>query len=240
VFKSSPVNNAVSIAPGQTSYRILIAEDNAANRLLLGKILSQLGFEMQEAENGQVAIAICQQWRPHLIFMDMHMPIINGYEAARQIRNWEQTLEDGEFPTPTKIIALTASAFTEQRQESLDAGCDDFVSKPFRWQEILETLAKHLGVEYLYAETSGNAISPNSEAHKPKVLDAAALTIMPAAWITQLHFAAAQGNDTSSLNLIAQIPAEHSSLIAALTNLIETYNFDQLMDLTQPPLSEDI
>lgn len=236
-----PINNAVSLAPGQTSYRILIAEDNSANRLLLNTILSRLGFEVQEAENGQIAIALWQQWRPHLIFMDMRMPIINGYEAARQIRNWEQELADEQILTPTKIIALTASAFADQRQESLEAGCDDFVSKPFRWEEILEVLAKHLGVQYLYEATSTEAVTPNSLLRQPDyVLNSAALAIMPVDWIAQLHFATAQGNDASSLNLVAQIPPEHTSLIEALTKLIETYQFDQLMALTQPTQSEDI
>ncbi|MBD2388375.1 GAF domain-containing protein [Cylindrospermum sp. FACHB-282] len=241
VTKSSSIDNLVSIAPGQISYRILIAEDHPANRLLLNTILSRLGFEVQEAENGQVAIALWQQWQPHLIFMDMQMPILDGYQAARQIRNLEQKLAAGEIYTPTKIIALTASAFADQRQESLDAGCDDFVSKPFRWEEILEALAKHLGVQYLYAATPSEAIVPNSLLHQPDyVLDGAALAIMPADWIAQLHFAVAQGNDASSLNLIAQIPPEHTSLIEALTKLIETYQFDQLIALTQPTPSEEV
>lgn len=238
---ASPTHNAVSIAPGQPSYRILIAEDHPANRLLLNTILSRLGFEVQEAENGQIAIALWQQWRPHLIFMDMHMPIIDGYEAARQIRNWEQKLADEQIFTPTKIIALTASAFADQRQESLDAGCDDFVSKPFRWEAILETLALHLGVQYLYEATSTEAIAPNSLLRQLDcVLNPAALAIMPVDWIAQLHLAAALGNDASSLNLVAQIPSEHTSLIEALTRLIETYQFDQLMALTQPTQSEDV
>ncbi|MGM3308495.1 GAF domain-containing protein [Anabaena sp. WFMT] len=231
---SFPVDHAISIAPGQY-YRIMIAEDNATNRLLLSKILIRLGFEVKEAENGQIAIALWQQWQPHLIFMDMHMPILDGYQATRQIRQIEQELATEQSPTPTKIIALTASAFTEQRQESLDAGCDDFVSKPFRWEEILEILSKHLQIEYLYESTSGSDITLNTISFSSEyVLDQMALAIMPAAWIQELHFAAVQGNDMSSLHLIAQIPPEQTSLIAALTGLIESYQFDKLMLLTQP------
>ncbi|MEA5551396.1 response regulator [Anabaena cylindrica UHCC 0172] len=99
-----------------------------------------------------IAIALWQQWQPHLIFMDMHMPIIDGYQATRQIRQLEQELETEQSLTPTKIIALTASAFTEQRQESLDAGCDDFVSKPFRQAEILETLSQYLQIQTMNNE----------------------------------------------------------------------------------------
>nr|WP_266889636.1 hybrid sensor histidine kinase/response regulator [Trichormus azollae] len=77
-----PIDGAVSIAPGR-KYLILIVEDNSANRLLLSQILMQLGFEVQEAENGEEAIALWQQWPPHLIFMDMQMPVLEGYEATR-------------------------------------------------------------------------------------------------------------------------------------------------------------
>jgi len=220
---SSP-HQAISLAPGQPSYRILIVEDKPANRLLLNKIVSSLGFEVQEAEDGQIAIYLRQQWQPHLIFMDMHMPVLDGYEATRQIRQ-----QEGELGlTPTRIIALTASAFIEQRQESLDAGCDDFISKPFRWKEIQETLARYLQAEYLY-EDSNNLVPYQSDL----VLSPAALEIMPREWINQLHLMATQGNDTLCFELIAQIPPEHTTLIDALTQLIETYQFDKLVALTQ-------
>lgn len=228
---SSPLLDAVSIAPGQITYRILIVEDNPANRLLLSNILSRLGFAVLQAENGEEGIALWQEWQPHLIFMDMRMPILDGYQAARQIRYLAQELnnKNGQIYPPTKIIALTASAFTEQKQESLDAGCDDFVSKPFRWEEILEVLSKHLQVEYVYEKTEVSLISPSADF----VLDPAALAMMPVSWISQLHMAAAQGNDSSSLHLLAQIPSEHTALIQTLTQLIETYQFDKIIALTQ-------
>ena len=227
-----PTDRKVSFAPNQIAHRILIAEDNFANRLLLSRILSELGFEIQEAENGQAAIDLWQQWQPHLIFMDMQMPILNGYEATQRIRALEQSrAEDLPF---TRIIALTASAFAEQRQESLTAGCNDFVGKPFRREELLKVLSQHLGGQYLDEAVATEANSQISTPRKPNyILDSVALTIMPAEWIAQLRFAAAQGNDAKSLKLIAQIPPEHSSLIEALTDLVEKYQFDQLTALMQ-------
>lgn len=222
------------------NHRILIAEDNTANRLLLNKLLSSLGFEIQEAENGQAAIALWKQWQPHLIFMDMHMPVLDGYEATQKIRELEQRKTHHPSTSlsclPTKIIALTASVFTEQQQESLSAGCDDFVSKPFRLEELLEVLSKHLDVQY--GDEIAEAISPHIMPPKPSYspnysLEAIDLTIMPAEWIAQLRFTAAQGSDVESLKLIVQIPPEHTSLIAALNNLVEKYQFAQLITLTQ-------
>ncbi|CAG1021471.1 partial two-component system, sensor histidine kinase and response regulator, partial [Patescibacteria group bacterium] len=97
----------INIAEDQPEWRLLIADDNADNRLLLKDILTHVGFEIIEATNGQEAIELFKQRQPHLIWMDMSMPIIDGYEATKQIRQ----LEGGE---KVKIIAITASAFTEQ------------------------------------------------------------------------------------------------------------------------------
>ncbi|MTJ07973.1 GAF domain-containing protein [Anabaena sp. UHCC 0204] len=227
------IQGTTTITPGQ-EYRILVVEDNIANRLLLSKILKNLGFEVQEAENGEEAIALWEQWQPQLIFMDMHMPILDGYAATSQIRLREKLISN-QVITPTKIIAITASAFTEQRQESLDAGCDDFVSKPFRWEEILEALVKHLQVEYSHQSNSDTTNTLNLAAYTAKkTLDRADLDIMPIEWIDQLYSAAAQGNDYQCIHLISQIPSEQTELIINLTRLIESYQFDQLMILIKP------
>jgi signal transduction histidine kinase/DNA-binding NarL/FixJ family response regulator len=224
-------DHVIGIAPGQ-NYRILIVEDNATNRLLLSQILQNLGLKVQEAENGEVAIAIWQQWQPDLIFMDMQMPVLDGYAATKQIRIREQELP-GETSKPTKIIALTASAFAEQRQDTLLAGCDDFISKPFRREEILATLSQHLQVEYLHQENSPSQdFNYTTYQQSDFILNAAALTIMTPAWISELYFAAAQGNDVRCLKLIAEIPSDQIRLIAALKELIDNYQFDKIMTLT--------
>ncbi len=237
-------HKVVALAPGQTKYRILIVEDIPANRLLLIDLLSDLGFDVKFAENGFEAIATWQEWHPHLIFMDIQMPILNGYEATRQIRAYEINGQNASTLTSsfsvadgqpaTKIIALTASAFSDQREECLMAGCDDFVSKPFRSEEILEILEKYLGVQYQTEDSVREILSDATPYPSNYILDAAALRLMSPEWISQLYYAAAQGNDTQSFKLIGQIPSEQSLLIAALTKLVETYQFDQIMELTEP------
>ncbi|MBD1909839.1 GAF domain-containing protein [Leptolyngbya sp. FACHB-16] len=233
----------VRLAPHCITHRILIAEDNVNNRLLLRQLLTELGFEVQEAENGQGAIALWRQWQPDLIFMDMHMPILNGYKATRQIRAEERSrLSEREphepsserFVPRTKIVALTASAFTEQRQESLTAGCDDFVSKPFQHAELLNILARHLDIQYVH-EGSTSEDSASSLPQAPEnPSNTADLTVMPAGWIEQLHRAAMQGDDATCLELVNQIPSEQSALIQTLTHWVEAYQFDQLITLIQP------
>ena len=137
----------LGLEAGQLAWRILVVEDNEENRLLLTGLLLQAGFEVQEAENGEQAVALFQQWQPHFIWMDMRMPVMDGYEATTKIRE----LPDGD---KVKIVALTASAFKEQRPKILEAGCDDVCLKPYQAHEIFDAMARQLGVNYIYEEES--------------------------------------------------------------------------------------
>ncbi len=104
--------------------KILVVEDNVDNRRILVYRLRRIGdFEITEADNGRDAILAVQQQTPDLIFMDLKMPIMDGWEATRQIR-----LLDGGHAIP--IIALTAQAMAGDEQKALAAGCDDYVAKP--------------------------------------------------------------------------------------------------------------
>jgi two-component system, sensor histidine kinase and response regulator len=228
----------IGLALDQPTYRILIAEDHAANRLLLLNLLSLPGFELRQAENGQEALVLWQAWQPDLIFMDMRMPVLNGYDAIRQIRAQAGQFSNGDAlgaqTQPTKIIALTASAFKEQRQEILAAGCDDFISKPFNAEEVFEKLAQHLGVQYIYdevAETEADADLHQSM--QSNQLEASMLRAMPESWIHQLHQAALQGNDLWISKLIAEIPSAQQTLTRILTTLAEEFEFDKITIITQ-------
>ncbi|MEO1800864.1 MAG: response regulator [Cyanobacteria bacterium J06629_2] len=146
--KGSP-KRVIGLAPDQPEYRILVVEDKLASRQLLVKLLESVGFSVREAENGQQAIAEWQSWSPHLIWMDMRMPVMDGYEATQRIK---ETTEGQN----TKILALTASAFEEEKAIILSAGCDDFVRKPFKEEVLFDKMTEHLGVQYLYAESNQN------------------------------------------------------------------------------------
>ena len=126
----------IALEPGQPCYRILIVDDKPVNRQLLVQLLSPLGFELQEASNGKEAVEIWQQWQPHLIWMDMRMPVMDGFAATRRIK----ATAVGQA---TAIIALTASVLEEERAVVLSAGCDDFLRKPFRDEQIFTALEQH-------------------------------------------------------------------------------------------------
>ncbi len=224
----------VRLAPGQPDYRLLIVEDREANRLVLARLLSNLGFSVREAANGQEALAIWEEWQPHLIWMDMRMPVMDGYEATREIRKQEESQADDR--TPTRILALTASVFEEDRQAVLAAGCDDFVRKPFREAEILNKISDYLGVEYERSTPAAEPVLASNESafEQADAREASeAIATMPADWNQQLYRAASQGSDAQIFQLIEQIPDEQSLLSFALTDLAINFRFDRIMELVQ-------
>jgi CheY-like chemotaxis protein len=139
----------IGLAPAEKTWRVLVADDNRANLLLLKSLLEEVGFFVLEAKNGKEAVAVFKKESPDFIWMDMRMPVMDGYEAVRQIR-----MQPGGDKHP--IIAITASAFKEQRDEILATGCDDMVIKPIRAHKIFETMGRFLDIEYIY-EQEGEA-----------------------------------------------------------------------------------
>ncbi len=135
----------IGLAKGQPEFRLLVAEDNPDSRSVLAMLLRSVGFTVFEAGNGREAIEVWKEYNPHLIWMDLFMPEMNGYQALKEIRN----LPDAN---KTKIVALTAYAFKEDREKVLEAGGDDYVRKPYTETDIFHQLEKHLGIQFQYAE----------------------------------------------------------------------------------------
>jgi PAS domain S-box-containing protein len=218
----------IGLAPHQSEYRILVVEDRWESRHLLVKILEAVGFQVREAENGADAIAIWEEWQPHLIWMDMRMPIMDGYEATRQIKSHLK----GQA---TVIIALTASALEEEKAIILSAGCDDFVRKPFRESLIFDKLAEYLGVTYLYEDESDR----NFNDRTTDDLDTLAanlkihLSEMPDSWNIQLHQAAMLADNDLITELIKLIPENNTILIHSLISLVDNFCYNQIMNSAQ-------
>ena len=214
----------IGLQPNQPQYRILIVEDAAVNRKLLVKILEPLGFEVRTANNGQEGVRLWKSWSPHLIWMDVIMPVMDGYEATKQIKQSPKGQN-------TVIIALTASAFEEQQEAILKAGCDDFLPKPFQREVLLEKMADHLGVRYVYEQQTTPTLPQLSQ--QVRSLTPNALAVMPAEWVTQLHQAALYADDELMKQLIEQIPEEHNTLRQALRALIDNFLLEQIIQLTE-------
>ena len=215
----------IGLAPNQPTYRILVVEDLEENRRLLVKLLLSVGFEVREATQGLEAIAIWESWSPHLIWMDLRMPIMDGYTAIKQIREHPQGQE-------TIIVALTASVFEEEQEKVLMAGCNDFIGKPFQEKVIFEKLTKHLGVKYNYA-----VVSQESQKLFVDDLSLEDLSTMSPEWLQQMYQAAYYLDTEVMKELIAQIPASRVSLSKSLTNAINNFNSDKVMELIRPLIS---
>lgn len=312
-----PINQIKSqiraLAFSEKVYRILVVDDSKESRILLVKILTSLGFEVNEATDGSEAIANWESWQPHLIFMDMRMPVMDGYEATRIIKareighgttntsrrfpklkqlvssasqylaeeltgsgegealkvvrqesstpettgviendpsgtstlrsrmpttlappyNFSRTMPDSSN-TNTIIIALTASAFEEERQKILSIGCDDFIRKPFKQEVLLEKLSKHLGLKYTnQVETTNTVVVNQATQIFVSVAELLGhLSQMSPEWLQQLHYAAASCSDELILELLKQIPSDNAQVFQVLRDLANNYQFEKIMELT--------
>ncbi|MBW4483754.1 MAG: response regulator [Tildeniella torsiva UHER 1998/13D] len=222
------------LAPGQPPWRLLVVEDHPANRYLLVRLLTSAGFEVQAAQDGYAAVDQAQTWCPHLIWMDIRMPGLDGYAATGQIRALHLD------PKPV-IIALTASPFEEERAKILAAGCDDFVRKPFQMQVILQKIAAYLPVRYRYAAEADSSSPYPSEARGAgeEVTPPAAelslwLQTMPLEWQMGLAQAAITGSDDRLLELLNQISDAPASVAQTLTSWARNFEFDRILACLHP------
>jgi PAS domain S-box-containing protein len=223
----------IGLAPNQGEYRLLVVDDRFESRLLLVTLFTSLGFSVCEAENGQQAITMWESWKPHLIWMDLRMPVMNGFEATKQIKASPGGQE-------TVIIALTANAFEEERQMVLQVGCDDFVRKPLQEDILLAKVSKHLGVQYICQEEGKNKQNVKQTTDiEPTVADLTTyLSQMSPAWLTQLHYAAASCSDDLIIELLEQIPPANATLASTLQDLADNFQFEQIMQLSEKFISQ--
>ena len=207
----------------QPELRVLIVEDQLENRLLLKKLIEPIGFKVREAENGLQAIELFKVWKPQFIWMDWLMPVMDGLQASREIR----ALPGGD---KSIIVALTANAFKEQKQQVFQAGMDDFISKPFQTHEVFECMAKHLGLQFEdtleHEETEAKEASDSS-------LTAEAFNQLPVLLVNQLYLAATQLDVELSSAVIEQIEKIDASVANELSGLLNHFNFNRIIELAQ-------
>jgi signal transduction histidine kinase/CheY-like chemotaxis protein len=212
----------VGLEPGQPQYRILIADDRWENRQVLIKLLQPIGFEVQEAANGEEVIALWESWHPHLIWMDVQMPVLNGIEATQHIKRHPQ----GQS---TCIIALTASVMAEERAMILSSGFDDFAEKPFLESEIFDKIAQFVEVKYIYQEK----MALTAELSTSQLLTQLNLALMPETWLAALAEASARLDPQAIAQLLEQIPGEQIALKQALQATVNNFDFDILETLAR-------
>ncbi|MCC3406178.1 MAG: response regulator [Microcoleus sp. PH2017_10_PVI_O_A] len=232
------------LEPNQPCYRILIVDDREDNRQLLVKMLSPLGFKLQQAANGREAVEIWENWHPHLILMDMRMPVMDGYEATKEIKDRIQQREQeyqgsGEMnisgfdPLIPKIIALTASTIEGRRSFALLVGCDDFISKPFHKTDILDTLNKHLGVKYLYSNSTDlmSAGDRHNQSDSPYNVALAYLPTLPAEWIDNMRQVIRCADFDLIARTIEEIRDDHPEFAEILQGHLDNFDYQKILNL---------
>jgi CheY-like chemotaxis protein len=144
------------------------------------------------------------------------MPVMNGLDATTRIKETEEGRK-------TVVLALTASAFEEDRRSVIASGVADFIAKPCREGELFDKIRRHLGVEYVYAE--------EESVRAPALGLAEAVAGLPEEWIRELREAISNGENDRLDGLVERVAARHPQLGDALRELAETYAYDELMSL---------
>ncbi len=211
----------VGLAPGQPRWRLMVVEDRWQNREILRSLLEPVGFEIREAVHGEEAVAIAEEWAPHLIWMDIRMPVMDGVEATRRIKG----LPGGAAMV---VIAVSANVFEGDRARMEEAGCADFVAKPFRARVLFELLTRHLGCVYLYGDEAGPAEAQADDGGGSAKGLAEGL---PRALRESLRAAAEAADPIRLRELMAELPSEHRRLVERVEAALHDFAYGAVLDL---------
>ncbi len=208
--------------------RILVVDDKWENRVLLVSLLLPLGFDVQEAENGREGLQNATEFHPDLIFMDLIMPVMDGFEATRQIRQTPAL-------AATKIIAVSASTVIASDKITSEYGCDDYILKPIHMQEVLEKTAVHLGLVWMYeGQQDAKHVTPPNESDI--MADAQGLLVPPPADIHALYTGVVDGDVQqvrAHLEAIARRDQRYRPFVEQVQELLKTFDEDGLCEFLQ-------
>jgi PAS domain S-box-containing protein len=210
-----------AIRKGQEAPTILVVDDHLENRDWLIKLLTSVGFLVRGANDGAAAVQCWQEWKPKLILMDIHMPVMDGLEATRRIKGDPR---GGE----TAIVMLTASAMDDDRRIVAQTGADDFIAKPCHEDELLEKIRVLLNIVYEYED------GDHADGQPLAALTAERLGQLSPELVEELRDATAKGNKTLMDKLILKVAESGDAESgAALQRLADKYEYDTLTRLLE-------
>jgi CheY-like chemotaxis protein len=204
--------------------RVLVVDDRLENRMVLRHLLEPMGFEVYEAENGQQAVAAAEEIPPDLVLLDLVMPVLDGFEAARQMRRMPGLAH-------TVIIALSASVFDQDRQRSIGAGCNDFIPKPVHAEMLTSALQRHLHLRWRYRAISTEA---PAGASTPET----APLVGPPAETAQVLYELAMIGDVQGLqqhgDLLERADAQYLPFVNTLREMARNFDMKQIRAFVKP------
>lgn len=203
-----------------TKRKILIVDDRWENCAVITNILESIGFELAEAENGQKGLEKAIEFQPDLILADLVMPVMDGYEMTRQLRQLP------EFKT-TIIIAISANAFAVDRAQSLESGCNDFLPKPVEAEQLLQKIKDYLDVSWIYEEIDDreeDIISPSE-------------MIMPPFEEVAILYEASQLGDTDTVAeeaiRLQQVDPDYSAFANRVLEFADVFDCEKITKLVE-------
>jgi PAS domain S-box-containing protein len=230
--------------------KIMVVDDKWENRSVLVNMLEPLGFEIVEATDGRDCLNKALEFKPDVILMDLVMPVLDGFEATRQIRQLTELKK-------IVIIATSASVFDYSQHKSREAGCDDFLSKPVQAQQLLEQLRVHLGLEWVYedwgltraadaelgvADQDSEGFASNEYALNPKSkIENPTLVAPPPEEIAVLLDLAMRGNLRrigEQAARLEQLDERFAPFASELRQLAQGFQVKQIREFLQPYMSD--
>ncbi len=214
---------------GNKSYKILVVDDKIENLQVVVNLLRLVGFETEEAINGEEAIIKFEQYNPDLILMDLRMPVMDGYEATKRIKATEK---GKDIP----IIALTASAFEGERVTIETMDIQGYIRKPFRENDLFGTIGKILGIDYIYdddANSSQESIINDDKSIMKFVAE------LPDQLVSEMIEAISTADLDLLVSLIKSTEKENPEFSRYLLALAENFDYDQLQKILTDKTNND-
>lgn len=220
--KSLTETKVLAVDSAHLPFKILVVDDKSHNRNIIKEMLEPLGFTCEFAVDGQEAVDKFREWQPQVIIMDIVMPVMDGREATRQIRSMAEGKQ-------VVIIAVTASALDEERAEILSLGANDFVRKPFKMNDLLESIRVQTGISYTYLQKGDQDSTLEAQIISPIEI----LTKIDANVRKQLLRAATLGDINRVVQITDEIRIKQPELADYLAQLIDSFNFEALIELIE-------
>lgn len=215
----------IGYLPSSPAFKILIVDDKWENRTVLMSLLMPLGFEIIEAADGQECLNKVLEFKPDIVLLDLIMPVMDGFEASRCIKKNPECKH-------IKIITISASTLVSPDQIIMETGCDDYIAKPVKIQEVLDKLSLHLGFRWKYKEKDkSHKIIQDNISCTDQCIDEKQITAPGLSDLAMLYEYAMDGDFkrlNEKMDAIVQADRKYSGFVNKLNELAKTLDEDAI------------